>query len=167
MSAREAERHDFLARARVGRVVPLARVFPSDTLTPVTLFRRMRQSGAECFLLESVEGGEAIARYTFLGCEPVARLTISGATTEEERGGKLRAVKGGALRALERLAVRPGFQEDPELPPLSAGAVGFLGYDAVRIFEDIPDRIRAREGFRLFSSTRSSLSTTRGSASSS
>jgi anthranilate synthase component 1 len=127
----------------------------------------MRQSGAECFLLESVEGGEAIARYTFLGCEPVARLTISGATTEEERGGKLRAVKGGALRALERLAVRPGFQEDPELPPLSAGAVGFLGYDAVRIFEDIPDRIRAREGFRLFSSTRSSLSTTRGSASSS
>jgi anthranilate synthase component 1 len=145
MSAREAERRDFLSRARVGRVVPVARVFPSDTLTPVTLFRRMRQSGAECFLLESVEGGEAIARYTFLGCEPVARLTITGSTTEEERGGKRRAVKGGALRALERLAVRPGFQEDPELPPLSAGAVGFLGYDAVRIFEAIPDR-HPREG---------------------
>jgi anthranilate synthase component I len=145
VSAREAERRDFLSRTRVGRVVPVARVFPSDTLTPVTLFRRMRQSGAECFLLESVEGGEAIARYTFLGCEPVARLTISGSTTEEERGGKRRAVKGGALRALERLAVRAGFQENPELPPLSAGAVGFLGYDAVRIFEDIPDR-HAREG---------------------
>ena len=145
MSAREAERRDFLSRARVGRVVPVARAFPSDTLTPVTLFRRMRQSGAECFLLESVEGGEAIARYTFLGCEPVARLTISGSTTEEERQGERRAVKGGALRALERLAVRPGFQEDPELPPLSAGAVGFLGYDAVRIFEDIPDR-HPREG---------------------
>jgi len=145
MSAREAERRDFLSRARVGRAVPVARVFPSDTLTPVTLFRRMRASGAECFLLESVEGGEAIARYTFLGCEPVARLTISGSTTEEERQGERRAVKGGALRALERLAVRPGFQEDPELPPLSAGAVGFLGYDAVRIFEDIPDR-HPREG---------------------
>ena len=145
MNARAAERRDFLARARIGRVVPVARVFPSDTLTPVTLFRRMRESGAECFLLESVEGGEAIARYTFLGCEPVARLTISGSKTEEERGGKRRAVKGGALRALESLAVRPGFQEDPDLPPLSAGAVGFLGYDAVRIFEDIPDR-HPREG---------------------
>jgi anthranilate synthase component I len=143
--SRAAERKDFLSRARVGRVVPVARVFPSDTLTPVTLFRRMRQSGAECFLLESVEGGEAIARYTFLGCEPVARLTISGKTAEEERGGKRRAVKGGALRALERLAVRTGFQEDPDLPPLSAGAVGFLGYDAVRMFEDIPDR-HPREG---------------------
>ncbi len=145
MSVREAERRDFLSRARVGRVVPVARVFPSDTLTPVTLFRRMRQSGAEGFLLESVEGGEAIARYTFLGCEPVARLTISGSATEEERGGERRAVKGGALQAIERLAVRPGFQEDPDLPPLSAGAVGFLGYDAVRILEDIPDR-HPREG---------------------
>ena len=70
--SRAAERKDFLSRTRVGRVVPVARVSPSDTLTPVTLFRRMRQSGAECFLLESVEGGEAIARYTFLGCEPAA-----------------------------------------------------------------------------------------------
>ena len=145
MSARGAERRDFLARSQVRRVVPVARVFPSDTLTPVTLFRRMRQSGAECFLLESVEGGESIARYTFLGCAPVARLTIRGKSTEEERRGKRRAVRGGALRALERLAVRPGFQKDPDLPPLSAGAVGFLGYDAVRILEDIPDR-HPREG---------------------
>jgi anthranilate synthase component 1 len=145
VSAREAERRDFLSRARARCVVPVARIFPSDPITPVALFRRMRQSGAECFLLESVEGGEAIARYTFLGCEPVARLTLRGKTAQEERGGKRRAVKGGALRALERLAVLPGFQEDPDLPPLSAGAVGFLGYDAVRMFEDIPDR-HPREG---------------------
>ncbi len=158
MTAREAERRDFLARAGVARVVPVARVFPSDTLTPVTLFRRMRRSGAECFLLESVEGGESIARYTFLGCDPVARLTVRGAKVEEERGGSRRGVKGGALPALERLAVRPGFQNDPDLPPLSAGAVGFLSYDAVRLFEEIPDR-HPREGgipdglFLLFEST--------------
>ena len=157
MSRREAEQHDFLARASVARVVPVARVFPSDTLTPVTLFRRMRRSGAECFLLESVEGGESIARYTFLGCGPVARLTIRGKTVEEERGGKRRAVKGSALEALERLVVRPGFREDPDLPPLCAGAVGFLAYDSVRLFEDIPDR-HPREGeipdglFLLFAS---------------
>jgi anthranilate synthase component 1 len=145
LSGRESERRNFLTRASVASVVPVARVFPSDTLTPVTLFRRMRRSGAECFLLESVEGGESIARYTFLGCAPVARLTIRGKTVEEERGGSRRAVKGGALPAVERLAVRAGFQEDPDLPPLSAGAVGFLAYDAVRLFEDIPDRHR-REG---------------------
>jgi anthranilate synthase component 1 len=158
VTGREAEQRDFLARASVGRVVPVARVFPSDTLTPVTLFRRMRRSGAECFLLESVEGGESIARYTFLGCGPVARLTIRGNAVEEERGGKRRAVKGAALEALERLTVRPGFRADPDLPPLSAGAVGFLAYDSVRLFEDIPDR-HHREGgipdglFLLFAST--------------
>jgi anthranilate synthase component 1 len=157
VTGREAEQRDFLARASVARVVPVARVFPSDTLTPVTLFRRLRRSGAECFLLESVEGGESIARYTFLGCEPVARLTIRGKAVEEERGGTRRAVKGAALEALERLTVRPGFRADPDLPPLSAGAVGFLAYDSVRLFEDIPDR-HPREGgipdglFLLFAS---------------
>jgi anthranilate synthase component 1 len=127
-------------------------------LTPVTLFRRMRRSGKECFLLESVEGGEAIARYTFLGCGPEARLTIRGGALEEEQGGSRRAVGGDVLKALSRLAVRPGFESNPDLPPLSAGAVGYLSYDAVRLFEEIPDR-HPREGeipdglFLLFDAT--------------
>ena len=145
MTRRAQEREEFLSRASARRVVPVARVFPSDALTPVTLFRRMRRSGKECFLLESVEGGEAIARYTFLGCGPVARLTIRGGAVEEERGGSRRAVRGGALKALSRLAVRPGFESNPDLPPLCAGAVGYLSYDAVRLFEAIPDR-HPREG---------------------
>ncbi len=145
MSGREQERAEFLSRAAVKRVVPVARVFPSDALTPVTLFQRMRASGEECFLLESVEGGESIARYTFLGCGPVARMTIRGRKVEEERGGSSRAVPGDALSALSRLAVRQGFVANPDLPPLSAGAVGYLCYDAVRLFEEISDR-HAREG---------------------
>ena len=145
MTRRGQEREEFLSRASARRVVPVARVFPSDALTPVTLFRRMRRSGKECFLLESVEGGEAIARYTFLGCGPVARLTIRGGAVEEERGGSRRAMPGSALKALFRLAVRAGFESDPDLPPLSAGAVGYLSYDAVRLFEAIPDR-HSREG---------------------
>jgi anthranilate synthase component 1 len=142
---RAAERRDFLARAKAGRVVPVARTFPSDELTPVTLFRRMRASGQECFLLESVEGGETLARYTFLGCGPVARLSIRGRDVEEERFGARRRLEEPPLEALRRLAVRPGFEADPELPPLSGGAVGYLGYDAVRLFEAIPDR-HPREG---------------------
>ncbi|HYR45828.1 MAG TPA: chorismate-binding protein [Thermoanaerobaculia bacterium] len=140
MTTRAEERRDFLARASAGRVVPVARVFPSDTLTPVLLFGRMRAAGAECFLLESVEGGESVARYTFLGCGPVARLTIAGSSVEEERAGVRRRIEDGALDALDRLAARPGFVADPALPPLSAGAVGYLAYDAARLFEEIPDR---------------------------
>ncbi len=158
MSRRDEERRVFLERAAPGRVVPVARVFPSDALTPVTLFRRMRRSGEECFLLESVEGGEAIARYTFLGCGPVARLTIHGGAVEEERNGSRRVEKRGFLEALHELAVVPRFEPDSDLPPLSSGAVGFLSYDAVRLFEEIPDR-HPREGnipeglFLLFEAT--------------
>ena len=158
MSRRASERRDFLARTRVGRVIPVARIFPSDTRTPVTLFNRMRGSGKECFLLESVEGGETIARYTFLGCGPAARVTIHGGAVSEERGRSRHRLRGQALESLRRLAVRRGFVEDPDLPPLTAGAVGFLSYDAVRLFEDIPDR-HPREGkvpdglFLLFDAT--------------
>jgi anthranilate synthase component 1 len=136
---RDAELRGFAGKAARGRSTPVSREFPADTLTPVTLFRRMRASGQECFLLESVEGGQAIARYTFLGCGPVARLSARGKSIEIEDATGRRGA-GDFLEALERLAVRSGFAADPDLPPLSSGAVGFLGYDTVRLFEDIPDR---------------------------
>jgi anthranilate synthase component I len=145
VSGREEELAAFSRLAAKGRPAPVARVFPADSLTPVMLFRRMRASGAECFLLESVEGGEAIARYTFLGCGPTARLTATGSALEIEDASGVRSVSGPLLRELERLAIRAGFARDPALPPLSSGAVGFLGYDAVRAFERIPDR-HPREG---------------------
>jgi anthranilate synthase component 1 len=134
------ERADFLARARTGRRVPVARVFPADLLTPVMLFRRMRGPGREAFLFESVEGGESVARYTFLGVGPSARLTVRDGKTCLERGGRSELVDEPPLAALERLARPDEFLADPELPPLSRGAVGFLSYDAVRLFEAIPDR---------------------------
>jgi anthranilate synthase component 1 len=145
MSGREDERAAFSRLAAKGRPAPVARVFPADSLTPVMLFRRMRASGAECFLLESVEGGESIARYTFLGCGPTARLTATGSAIEIEDASGARSASGPLLRELERLAIREGFERNPALPPLSSGAVGFLGYDAVREFERIPDR-HPREG---------------------
>ncbi len=139
------ERRDFLSRARPGHCVPVARIFPSDTLTPVMLFRRMRRPGGEAFLLESVEGGESVARYTFLGVDPVARLTVRHGKTSVERLGREESLEGPPLAALERLVRRDNFVADPELPPLSRGAVGYLSYDAVRLFESIPDR-HPREG---------------------
>ncbi|HTD53131.1 MAG TPA: anthranilate synthase component I, partial [Thermoanaerobaculia bacterium] len=145
MTGREKERGNFRSRARDGSSLPVARVFPSDAFTPVMVMRRLRASGEECFLLESVAGGESVARYTFLGCGPVARLTVEANGIFEERDGEKRPVLGEPLHALERLTVEAGFDADPELPPLTAGAVGYLAYDAVRFFEEIPDR-HPREG---------------------
>ncbi len=139
------ERRAFRERVQTGRRVPVAREFPSDTLTPVRLFRRMRGPGREAFLLESVEGGESVARYTFLGVGPTARFRVRDGRTCIEREGRVESPEGGPLQALERLARPEEFVPDAELPPLSRGVVGYLSYDAVRLFEEIPDR-QSRQG---------------------
>ena len=100
MTRREDERRRLRARAVAGRCVPVARSLPSDCLTPVLLFRRLRAEGREAFLLESVEGGESIARYTFLGASPSARFTVRDGRAFVERGGvEPRMRRGSARRA--------------------------------------------------------------------
>jgi anthranilate synthase component 1 len=142
VSPSEKETAALAPRLAAGRALAVSRVLPSDDTTPVLLFRRLRATGEECVLLESVEGGEHLARYTFLGAKPSARLVIAGGKATLERGGGRLPVEGPPLEALDRLAVREGFVRDPDLPPLCSGAVGFLSYDAVRLFEAIPDRHR-------------------------
>ena len=119
---------------------PVARAVPTGGRAPIDLFRRVRSSGAECFLLESGEGDEAIARYTFLGVAPSARLTVRGSAVLVEESGQSRAATVPALDALERFAIEEGFRSDPDLPPFCGGAVGYLAYDAARLFETVPDR---------------------------
>jgi anthranilate synthase component 1 len=136
--SRDAERRELLARAARGACVPVARVFPSDRLTPVVLFQRMRAAGGECFLLESVEGGESVARYTFLGVGPSARFVVRDGAAGVERGGRTVPVEGPPFAALEGLVRREPYAADASLPPLASGAVGYLSYDAVRLFEAIP-----------------------------
>jgi anthranilate synthase component I len=140
MSDRAAERRAFASKAVAGARVPVARILPSDLLTPVLLFQRLRAPGAESFLLESVEGGENVARYTFLGVNPSARLTVRDGRTCLERGGVAETLGGAPLAILDRLVRSSPFVADPDLPPLAAGAVGYLSYDAVRLFEAIPNR---------------------------
>jgi anthranilate synthase component 1 len=123
----------------------MSRTIAEGDADPIDLFRRLRGSGEECFLLESVEGGEAMARYTFLGVAPSARLTVRGPAIEVERDGKRETSGRPLLASLEDFAVEKGFEPGPGLPPLVAGAVGYLGYDAARLLEEIPDR-HEREG---------------------
>jgi len=123
-----------------GRIVPISRPLLVGAAAPVDLLRRMRASGEECFLLESVEGAEAVARYSFLGVAPSARLTARAGRVEIEREGKRRESRVPLLEALDALTLRERYEPDPDLPPFCGGSVGYLSYDAARLFETLPDR---------------------------
>ncbi|HEY7514260.1 MAG TPA: chorismate-binding protein, partial [Vicinamibacteria bacterium] len=122
-----------------GGLVPVYREIPGDLLTPVSAFRALEAPSENAFLLESVIGGERIARYSFLGREPWVTLTVRGDRTLEDRGAGERPVEGDLLTALRRL-LGASAAEVPGLPRFTGGAVGYLTYDAIRLFERIPDR---------------------------
>jgi anthranilate synthase component 1 len=109
-----------------GGLVPVFREIPGDLLTPVSAFLALRGRSERAFLLESVVGGERVARYSFVGRDPVA--------TVEARAGDV-----GFLGTL-RSRLGPPAAEVPGLPRFTGGAVGYLAYDAVRLFERVPQR---------------------------
>ncbi|MDL2716949.1 MAG: anthranilate synthase component I family protein [Acidobacteriota bacterium] len=110
----------------VPRLVVVER--PADLTTPVALMRGLLAGEGPCFLLESVEGGDRVARWSFLGASPSAE--ISGRDTDPF----------AALRALPRGAsVSGNGSGSDDLPPFTGGAVGYVGYDAVRRLERIPE----------------------------
>ena len=135
---------EFRKYAKLGTVVPVCRELSADTLTPVTAFLRLRRSGSPAFLLESVEGGERLGRFSFLGRDPFQTLTAAGADVVLERGGRQERLEEGFFHALARIAGQFQTAPVPGLPPLTGGAVGYIGYDAVRWIEKLPDR-HARE----------------------
>jgi anthranilate synthase component 1 len=131
---------EFKKYAKLGTVVPVCRDLSADTLTPVTAFLRLRRSGSPAFLLESVEGGERLGRYSFLGRDPFQTLSATGGETTLERRGRRERLEEGFFKALARTAAGFRTAPVPGLPPLTGGAVGYIGYDAVRWIERLPDR---------------------------
>ena len=123
-----------------GRFVPVARVLRRGPFSPDVLLEDLASGGAECILLESAGTTDEIGRYSFIASNPTARLSLEDGRVIEERAG-LRSDRGPSLlRALKGFALQVGLAADPDLPPLPAGAVGYLTYDAVRHFEKLPDR---------------------------
>jgi anthranilate synthase component 1 len=128
-----------------GLLVPVYREVPGDLLTPVSAFQALCARRSRAFLLESVLGGETLARYSFLGRDPEATLEVRGGRLVEHDAAGTRELSGDLLPALRaRLARRAA--ETPGLPRFTGGAVGFLAYDAVRLFERLPDRHGAGAG---------------------
>ena len=119
--------------------IPVARRMVADILTPVSLFLSMRENGFYPFLLESVEGGEQLARYSFLGSNPYQILRFDGdkvTLTLSEKEEILDETYFSALNRLTQLHTEPKI---PDLPRLTGGAVGFSSYDTIREIEDLPD----------------------------
>src|ERR1700676_2354134 len=133
---------EFQRLAKQGNLIPVYDVFSADLLTPVSAYLRIAQGARYSFLLESGEGGEKIARYTFAGAHPeeVFRYA-SGACVMEgrDRGVWEERDPVSFLRTrMERF--RP--VRLPGLPPLVAGAIGYFSYDMVRLIEHLPKRLR-------------------------
>src|SRR5205085_2952449 len=132
---------EFEREAARGNVVPVVRTVLADLQTPVGAFLRVAGGARYAFLLESVEGGERIARYSFLGANPEAVVRGRGQTTLVERRGETEELSG--VRATDflrdyfrarRLARRAG------LAPMAGGAVGYVAYEAARWFEPVRGR---------------------------
>ncbi len=123
--------------------VSVFRYLPADLLTPVSAFLRLRSGSRFSFLLESVEGGEQLARYSFIGTNPSRVVKAHGPHTFVEQHGEAlepaKTADGNVLEVLAREVADAHLLHDPSLPPFTSGAVGYMGYDVVRLFERLPD----------------------------
>lgn len=138
-------REEFDRRPADARVVPVIRTLFADALTPVGLYRSLAEGRTGTFLLESAEQGGIWSRYSFIGVRSFGVLTerdgaavwIDGAIAADRAFGG--AVPSTTLAALDALYARWRSPENPEHPPLTGGLVGFIGWDAVRQVEHLPD----------------------------
>ena len=136
-------RDQFIEKAKQGNLIPVWREVLADMETPVSAFRKVAGGRANSFLLESVEGGERLARYSFLGSDPFMVFRSKGDTATITEGDQvetltLTAGERDPLHVLKELLGRYTYVPSPELPPFVGGAVGMIGYDTVRFFEKLP-----------------------------
>jgi anthranilate synthase component I len=129
---------EFAELAGAATLIPVAKTVPADLRTPVSAFLSIAAEEPYAFLLESVEGGEKVGRYTFLGARPYMILRSQGSRITLEQNGKKQKLKGNVFKTLDRLLRDHQPAHVPGLPPFTAGAVGFFAHDAVRQLEKLP-----------------------------
>ena len=132
---------EFIKLAEKGNVIPVYREILADFETPLSAFLKIDE-GEYSYLLESVEGGENVARYSFLGSSPSLVITSKGDTISFTRGKKTdkhRAEKD-PIDEIRRYMSKFKFVSVQGLPRFCGGLVGYFGYDMVRFIEDLPDK---------------------------
>ncbi len=143
-------REEFVKLAKLGNCIPITRKLLADLETPLSAYRKLRGSG-ESFLFESVEGGEHLGRYSFVGCSPRAVIRQYGARVDVIQGGKIsdsyvvehakehhdnHCVSDG-MEVVERIMKRYHAVPIPGQPRFTGGAVGFIGYEFIHDIEPV------------------------------
>jgi anthranilate synthase component 1 len=147
---------EFKALAQRGTFVPVCKEVVADLLTPVSAFLKVAEDADYAFLLESVEGGEHVGRYSFLGKDPFLILRANGGQTTIERAGVVTGTDRPFIETLRALMADFRSPFVPDLPRFTGGAVGYLGYGAASWFEPVLGDLGAgsdgadEAGFMLF-----------------
>jgi anthranilate synthase component 1 len=132
-------RQEFKQKAGEGNLIPVYTEVYADLETPVSAYLKLRR-GENTFLLESVEGGTQVGRYSFLGRDPSIIFEARGGKVTIRRGSRVTAIESAdALGELKKLTEEFVPVSDPALPPFAGGAVGYIAYDAVRQLESLPE----------------------------
>ena len=145
---------EFRDLAQRGTFVPVFREIVADLLTPVSAFLKIAEHAHYSFLLESVEGGEHVGRYSFLGKDPFLIVRSRQGRTIVDRSGETTESDRPFIDVVRELMA--GFHAPfvPGLPRFTGGAVGYLGYDAAAWFEPVTLQAAAgvedEAGFMLF-----------------
>ena len=128
---------EFVDLSRRGTFVPVVKEIIADLLTPVSAFLKIAEHSDYAFLFESVEGGERVARYSFLGKDPFLVLKARGNRTVVDRNGVTSESDEPFMDALRRLMAEFRSPYVPGLPRFTGGAVGVISYDASPSFEPV------------------------------
>jgi anthranilate synthase component I len=126
---------EFKELARRGTFVPVVKEIMADLLTPVSAFLKIAEHSDYAFLFESVEGGEQVARYSFLGKDPFLVLRSRGGKTIVDRSGVTTESDEPFVAVMRKLMAEFRAPFVQGLPRFTGGAVGFIGYDASVVFE--------------------------------
>lgn len=133
---------EFQRLAKHGNLIPVYDVFSADLLTPVSAYLRLAQGARYSFLLESVEGGEKIARYTFAGAHPEEVFRYAGGACVLESRNRIIWEERDPISFLREHMAQFQPVRLTGLPPLVAGAIGYFSYDMVRLIERLPKRLK-------------------------
>jgi anthranilate synthase component I len=133
---------EFLRLARDHTLIPICRRLVADLETPVSAFLRLAADEPESFLLESVEGGEKLGRYTFMGVRPAGKLVARGKEITTWQGKQQKTTQGDIFETLKAALASHSPAHVAGLPPFTAGAIGFFAYDVVRQIERLPTRAK-------------------------
>lgn len=139
-------KEEFLELAKAGKRVTVFRQFAADQITPVAAYQALTQVGDGSVLLESGDFDPLIGRYSYLGLRPFVQFRAEGRKCTLDVGGNITTRDDQPFELLKTLLREHSSVPHLLFPPLVGGAVGYVAYDAIRLFEKIPDRHPNRSG---------------------